>query len=146
MHAGADALTITMPVAPVAATVSEPGEIEKVHGGGGGAACATVKACPPIAIAVVLAVQVQSRLVEIDRELAIPSAGAASRAAFSTATSHFAAVGDVTEIDEDVPLQAVARNQSAQIANSRARWRAKPGASSLPGRAVRAQHEFPEEL
>lgn len=50
VHAGAEALTKTMPVAPVAATVSEPGEIEKVHGGGGGAACATVKACPLIAI------------------------------------------------------------------------------------------------
>ena len=69
----------------------------------------------------VLAVHVQSRLVEIDRELEIPSAGAASRAVFSTATSHFTVVGAVTEIEEDVPLQAVARNQSAQIANGRAR-------------------------
>jgi hypothetical protein len=71
--------------------------------------------------AVVLAVQVQSRLVEIARELEIPSAGAASRVAFSTATSHFAAVGALTEMDEDVPLQAVAKNHSAQIANGRAR-------------------------
>ena len=48
VHAGAEAVTVTMPVAPVAATVSEPGEIEKVDGGG--AACATVKDCPLIAI------------------------------------------------------------------------------------------------
>jgi hypothetical protein len=72
----------------------------------------------------VLAVQVQSRLVEIARVLVIPSAGAASRVAFSTATSHFAAVGADTEIDDEVPPQAAAKNHSAQIANGRARMAA----------------------
>jgi len=67
-----------------------------------------------------VAVQAQAGAEAVTIKLPLPP-GAASRAAFSTATSHFAAVGDVTEIDEDVPPQAVASNQSAQIANGRAR-------------------------
>lgn len=69
----------------------------------------------------VFAVQVQSRLVAIASVPDIPSAGAASAIPFSTTTSHLTAVGDVTEMDEEVPVHALERKQNAQIANSPAR-------------------------
>jgi hypothetical protein len=74
-----------------------------------------------IQAAVVVAVQVQSRLVAIASVPDIPSAGAASTVVLSTTTSHLTAVGDVTEMDEEVPVHAVERKHSAQIAKSRAR-------------------------
>jgi len=80
------------------------------------------------------AVHVQSRLVEIASVPDIPSGGAASALAFSTATSHLAAVGDVTEMDEEVPVHALQMNHSAEIANSRARMARLGSASSLPKR------------
>jgi hypothetical protein len=47
-HAGAEAVTITLPVPPPDGADSVAGAIENVHGGGGGAACDTVKICPAI--------------------------------------------------------------------------------------------------
>jgi hypothetical protein len=74
-----------------------------------------------IQAAVVVAVQVQSRLVAIASVPDIPSAGAASAIPFSTTTSHLTAVGDVTEMDEEVPVHALERKHNAQIANTPAR-------------------------
>jgi hypothetical protein len=50
------------------------------------------------------AVQVQSRVVEIVSVPDIPAAGALAAGGFSTVTWHFAAVGDVTEIDDEEPV------------------------------------------
>src|SRR4029077_10679533 len=47
-HVGAEAVTITLPVPPPDGADSAAGAIENVHGGGGGAACDTVKVCPAI--------------------------------------------------------------------------------------------------
>jgi hypothetical protein len=82
--------------------------------------------------AFVVAVHVQSRLVEIASVPDIPSAGAARVAAFSTMTSHLAAVGEVTEMAEEDPVHALERHPSAQSANSRARMPRVHSASSLP--------------
>jgi len=68
-----------------------------------------------------VAVHVQSRLVEIASVPDIPSAGAAPFAAFSTVTSHLAAVGAVTDMAEDDPVHALERHPSAHSTNSRAR-------------------------
>lgn len=78
------------------------------------------------------AVHVQSRLVEIASVPDIPSEGAAPFAAFSTVTSHLAAVGAVTDMAEDDPVHALERHPSAQSANSRARIARVQNASSLP--------------
>jgi len=76
------------------------------------------------------AVHVQSRLVVIAIVPDMPADGAWP-AVLSTLTSHLASVGDVTEMDEDDPVHALASTASAQSANSRART-ARCGASSLP--------------
>jgi hypothetical protein len=49
----ADAVTVTDPAAAVSATSCVVGEIPKVHGGGGAAACVTVKVFPAAAIVAV---------------------------------------------------------------------------------------------
>ena len=49
----ADAVTVTDPAAAVSATSCVVGEIPNVHGGGGAAACATVKVFPAAAIVAV---------------------------------------------------------------------------------------------
>src|SRR6186997_2733945 len=81
-----------------------------------------------------LAVQVQSRVVLMATDPVMPSAGAASLGAFSTDTWHFATVGAVTEMDEEVPVQAADTNHSAQMVNGRARMAAMQSAIALPSR------------
>src|SRR4051812_32230610 len=78
------------------------------------------------------AVHVHSRFVEIASVPDIPAAGAALAGASSTLTWHFAAVGDVTEIDDDEPVQEQRRTESRAIGNSRARMARVDGASALP--------------
>ena len=85
-----------------------------------------------------VAVQVQSRLVEIASVPDIPSAGAALVAAFWTVTSHLAAVGAVTDMAEDDPVHALESHPSAQSANSRSRIARVQNASSLPRAASSA--------
>jgi hypothetical protein len=80
--------------------------------------------------AFVVAVHVQSRLVVIASVPDMPSAGAVSAGASAIATSHLAVVGAVTDVD--VPVQALQRNHSAQIANGRAPIARTPDASGLP--------------
>jgi len=88
-----------------------------------------------------LAVHVQSRLVVIETEPVAPSAGADSVGAFSSVTWHLTAVGAVTEIDDDVPLQAVANNDSAQNAYGRARTAEVQSASALPHEGAASSRE-----
>jgi hypothetical protein len=82
--------------------------------------------------AFVVAVHVQSRLVEIATVPDIPSAGAAPSAAFWRVTSHLAAVGAVTDMAEDDPVHALESHPRAQSANSRVRIAVEPSASFLP--------------
>ena len=86
--------------------------------------------------AFVVAVHVQSRLVEIASVPDMPPAGAAPVAAFSTVTTHLAAVGAVTEIADDDPVHALARHPSAHSPNSRARMARVHGANGLPSPAA----------
>lgn len=65
-----------------------------------------------IQAAAVLAVQVQSRFVEISSVPDIPAAGVVAAGAFSTATSHLADVGDVTDMLVDDPVHPLARTAS----------------------------------
>lgn len=89
--------------------------------------------------ALAAAVQVQSRFVVTDSVPDIPEAGAVTALLPSMATSHLASVGEVTEIDDDDPVQALAKTQHAMSANSRARTAAEAIAIRLPQRCSRAR-------
>jgi hypothetical protein len=82
--------------------------------------------------AFVVAVHVQSRLVEIASVPDIPSEGIAPSVGFWTLTSHLRAVGAVTDMAEDDSVHALASQPSAQSANSRARIAVERSASFLP--------------
>ena len=111
-HAGADALTTTLPLPPAAATVSPPGEIVKVHGGGGGggggggAAWVTVNVWPAITIVPVRAAPVFASTLNPTVPLPAPEAPlvTSSHGAFDTAVQPHAAADATTETVPDVAV------------------------------------------
>lgn len=70
----ADAVTVIVPVPPLASKAADVGEIVTVHGGGAAAACVTVKVCPAIEAVPVRAAPVLAAVVTTTLPLPVPLA------------------------------------------------------------------------
>jgi hypothetical protein len=104
----AEAVTMTLPVLPVAATDSDPGAIENMHGGGGGAACDTVKVWPAMAIVPVRAAPALASTLNATTPLPLPEAPpiTINHDALDAAVHAHVASEAVTLTDPDVAVSA----------------------------------------
>ena len=107
-HVAAEAVTVTLPLPPSDEMDPVAGDIEKVHGGGGGAACDTVNVCPPIVIVPVRAAAVFTSTVKATAPLPMPEAPlvTVNHAAFALAVQLHVFADAVTATEPDVPVSA----------------------------------------
>jgi hypothetical protein len=108
VHVAADAVTVTLPLPPSAGTDCVVGDIENVHGGGGGAACDTVKVCPAIAIVPVRGAAVLTSTLKVTMPLPVPEAPlvTVNHAALALAVHAHVGAEAVTATEPDVPVSA----------------------------------------
>jgi hypothetical protein len=108
-HVFADAVTVTVPVVPPSAASCDAGEILKVHGGGGAAACVTVKVFPAAAIVAVRELLVVlAATVNLTLPLPVPERPAVMliQDALVVAVQAQVLADEVTAIDPDPPAAA----------------------------------------